>query len=86
MPKGRVELFEDRCKGCGLCVHFCPQEMLELAESRFNAIGYRPVEVIDAEACTGCAICAVICPDMVFEVYREPKRAKARAAAEQPGA
>jgi 2-oxoglutarate ferredoxin oxidoreductase subunit delta len=83
MPKGRVAVFEDRCKGCELCVQFCPQEMLSLAESRFNAIGYRPVEVTHPERCTGCEICAVVCPDVVFTVYRQPK---ARAREQQPGA
>jgi 2-oxoglutarate ferredoxin oxidoreductase subunit delta len=51
--------------------------MLALAADRFNAIGYRPVEVTDPEACTGCEICAVICPDVVFTVYRRRKGAKA---------
>lgn len=80
MPKGKISIYEDRCKGCALCVEFCPQNMLVMADTRFNAIGYRPVEVTDANLCTGCEICALVCPDVVFTVYRLPK-ARARASA-----
>ena len=78
--KGMVVVDEDRCKGCGLCVSVCPAHILELADDRFNAKGYRPIEVTDPGACTGCATCATICPDVVFTVYRQ-KRQPRRAAA-----
>jgi len=64
---------EDRCKGCGLCVHFCPRGVISLAE-RLNAQGYHPAEAADESKCTSCAICARVCPDAVIEVYREEKR------------
>jgi 2-oxoglutarate ferredoxin oxidoreductase subunit delta len=80
MAKGMVIIDEDRCKGCGLCVAFCPKEVLQLAEERFNVKGYRPVEKVRPEACIGCATCAAVCPDVVFTVYRQkrqPRRAVA---------
>lgn len=80
MAKGMVVIDEDRCKGCGLCVTFCPQQVLGLAEGRFNLKGYTPVEVVNPEACTGCATCATICPDVVFTVYRQKRRVKAETA------
>ncbi len=79
MARGTVLIREDRCKGCELCVHACPQDVLRLADDRFNAKGYRPV-ILDESVnyCTGCGICAVVCPDVVFTVLREPtRRAKA---------
>lgn len=60
---------EERCKGCGLCVHFCPKKILKLSES-FNAKSYNPSQCIDEKQCIGCAICAKTCPDMVIEVYK----------------
>lgn len=82
MPKGRVKIDEDRCKGCGLCVSVCPSKILKLAEGRFNAKGYAPIGVTDMEKCTGCAMCATVCPDVVFTVFRaKPKRRQPAAAA-----
>ena len=83
MPKakGMVVVDEDRCKGCGLCVTVCPAEILQLAEGRFNAKGYWPVEVTDPGKCTGCAMCATICPDVVFTVYRRKRKSKRAPAA-----
>ncbi len=83
MAKGLVIIDEDRCKGCSLCVNACPKQVLQLADDRFNAKGYRPVYRANPGACIGCATCATICPDVVFTVYRQkrkPKRAAAAAA------
>lgn len=80
MGKGMVVIDVDRCKGCGLCTHVCPANILELSKDTFNAKGYHPVTVTDMEACTGCASCATICPDVVFTVYRRKRQPKAAAA------
>ncbi|MBM4425057.1 MAG: 4Fe-4S dicluster domain-containing protein [Chloroflexi bacterium] len=79
MPKGRVVINEEACKGCALCVSACKQDVLALAESQINARGYHPIEYVDPrERCTGCGLCAVICPDAVITVYRQ-RRTPARA-------
>jgi 2-oxoglutarate ferredoxin oxidoreductase subunit delta len=83
MARGLVIIDEDRCKGCGLCASVCPQSVLELAEARFNAKGYRPVEARNPEACTGCAMCAIICPDVVLTVYRRKRKPEKVAAVAQ---
>jgi 2-oxoglutarate ferredoxin oxidoreductase subunit delta len=46
--------------------------------STVNHIGYHYPEL--ADGCTGCAACQLICPDFVFEVFREPRGAKAASA------
>ncbi|MDH5490927.1 MAG: 4Fe-4S binding protein [Myxococcales bacterium] len=88
MARGMVVIDETRCKGCGLCVEACPQGILALADSRFNGIGYRPVEVSLMERCTGCELCAIMCPDVCFTVYREAKKSAQakRASGEAPRA
>ena len=81
--KGWIEVNDDYCKGCELCVAACPQDVMALDMSRLTSKGYHPVQLI-AEGCTGCAICAIICPDAALTVYREakkPKPAKASATA-----
>jgi 2-oxoglutarate ferredoxin oxidoreductase subunit delta len=71
MAKGRVVIDEGRCKGCALCITACPQAVLVISTDRFNARGYRPVELVDPEGkCTGCALCAVVCPDVCIGVLR----------------
>ena len=80
MAKGKVVIAVDRCKGCGLCTHVCPVDILALSTDSFNAKGYRHVIVTDEEKCIGCASCATICPDVVFTVYRRKRQRKAAAA------
>ncbi|PLX42992.1 MAG: tungsten formylmethanofuran dehydrogenase [Deltaproteobacteria bacterium] len=67
MPK--LEIREERCKSCGLCIEFCPKGCLEITD-RFNPSGYNPVGWMNTEECTGCAICARMCPDVVIEVFK----------------
>jgi 2-oxoglutarate ferredoxin oxidoreductase subunit delta len=76
MARGTVVIDEDRCKGCELCTTVCPQGILKMALTRFNAHGYRPVALLDTDnKCTGCALCALICPDVSLTVYRyDPRR------------
>lgn len=65
----RVEIKEDRCKGCGLCIEACPKKILAFSE-RINQSGYHPAECVNKEACIGCAMCARTCPDVVIDVYK----------------
>ncbi|RME58686.1 MAG: 4Fe-4S dicluster domain-containing protein [Caldilineae bacterium] len=76
MLRGTVVIDRDRCKGCGLCVDACPQQVLHL-DTAYNAKGYHPVMLDESRNhCTGCAVCAVVCPDVVFTVYREARTAR----------
>lgn len=59
--RGLLELNEEECKGCGLCVEACPPKVLSLA-ARLNHYGYRPVTYAGA-GCTGCGICFMACPE-----------------------
>lgn len=69
---GTIIVDEERCKGCELCVVFCPEEVLAMA-SRVNSFGYHPV-FLAKEGCTGCLICAKVCPDLAIDVFREERR------------
>lgn len=61
---------KDRCKGCSLCIPFCPYNLIKLSE-KINSSGYHPVEITDPNKCTGCASCARMCPDLAIEIVRE---------------
>jgi 2-oxoglutarate ferredoxin oxidoreductase subunit delta len=71
MAKGKVSFFVEECKACGLCIHFCPKDVLGLDMEQINAQGYHPVTDLLPDSCTGCGICALMCPDLVIEVERE---------------
>jgi 2-oxoglutarate ferredoxin oxidoreductase subunit delta len=67
--KGKVEVNQDECKGCGLCVESCPAKELELS-SELNHYGVHPVQY-KGEGCSGCGICYFVCPEPgAITVYR----------------
>ena len=41
MAKYVLEFDSENCKGCGLCVAYCPKKILEIDNSVVNAKGYR---------------------------------------------
>lgn len=57
----RVRVFGKWCKGCGLCIAFCPQEVFEADAEQ------RPV-VAHPERCVGCQWCVIHCPDFAIVV------------------
>jgi 2-oxoglutarate ferredoxin oxidoreductase subunit delta len=65
---GIVHIIDDRCKGCGFCIEFCPRKVLTISK-RTNSKGYHPPEVVDGDHCTNCGLCALLCPD--FAIYVE---------------
>ena len=67
----RVTINEQICKGCGLCVRACPNNVLALSKTKLNAKGYHPAEVVNQEACIGCASCGRTCPDVAITIERD---------------
>lgn len=70
----RIEIREERCKGCLLCTTVCPEEIL-IQGDKLNSKGYKII-TCDKEKkdnCRGCAFCAEICPDGVIIVFKSKK-------------
>ena len=64
------QVFEDWCKGCGICVAFCPTEVFEQDETGTPVIK-------DPDACNGCRFCEFHCPDFAISIHdRFPDRRK----------
>ena len=66
VPRGEIHLIVERCKGCQLCVTYCPCGVLEMSEL-FNAKGYHPPQVRDVQRCVACGLCEMLCPE--FAIY-----------------
>ncbi len=69
----KVEVDRELCKGCGLCVEFCPKHVMQLSDE-LNTIGHHPAELHDGETCTSCALCAEMCPEGGITVYRKRRK------------
>ena len=59
LPRGEVHIFDNWCKGCGLCIEFCPGGVLVLG------LVNRP-KAIYPEKCTACRWCEIHCPDFAI--------------------
>ncbi len=72
MPaKGYVEISQEGCKGCGLCVANCPVQCLEINTGDTNSFGLHYTFLAQPEKCIACQNCAVMCPDAAITVYRK---------------
>ena len=77
--RARVEIKQAWCKGCRICVEFCPTGTLELDE-RFK------VKVAHPEKCIACRMCEMRCPDLAIFVTKADGTKAAPADDKQPEA
>jgi 2-oxoglutarate ferredoxin oxidoreductase subunit delta len=77
--RGVVYVNPNRCKGCGFCIAFCPQDVLQFA-AEFTPQGYHPPHLVDLDGCTGCDLCGLYCPD--FAIYSVMLKHSPKAAGE----
>ncbi len=53
------------CKGCGICVAFCPKNCLEMVDGK--------VRLKNSGDCIMCALCEQRCPDYAIYVEENKK-------------
>lgn len=56
---GPLILYKKWCKGCNICVKFCPKDVLRLGKDG-------KVLVDKEEECTSCGLCELRCPDFAI--------------------
>ena len=57
--KHKIKIIGERCKGCEICVVYCPEDVLAMKDL--------VVSVSNLDKCTGCMRCELFCPD--FAIY-----------------
>lgn len=55
-----IELFSERCNGCGMCAVVCPHGVMRLDNSR--------AMIEDRDACMECGACSRNCPEEAISV------------------
>ena len=65
----QVRISKRFCKGCELCVSFCPVGVLEMSH-RLGPFGVPFAVAKDDRECTACRNCVAMCPDTAIEIYR----------------
>lgn len=59
--KKKVEqIINKNCKGCGICVEYCPMKVFEIND-KFKAV------IVNKDKCSGCRICYYRCPDFAIQ-------------------
>ncbi|MGB9676334.1 MAG: 4Fe-4S dicluster domain-containing protein [Candidatus Bathyarchaeales archaeon] len=70
LPKAEIHIIQDQCKGCGFCIQYCPQKVLEESND-INARGVHPPRVVDESKCVLCSFCMSVCPDFAIFVVEK---------------
>jgi 2-oxoglutarate ferredoxin oxidoreductase subunit delta len=65
----KVAINQELCKGCGICIEFCPTKALAFSDF-LNSKGVRPVALRDPNACRLCGLCELYCPDFAIAVAK----------------
>lgn len=69
------------CKGCGICVEFCPKQVLEFDETEQKPRVARPQD------CIQCGMCELRCPDFaITRVKKDSDNGNSKTTAGEKGA
>lgn len=67
----RIRIIKKFCKSCEICVQFCPEDVLGLAEDL-------KISAVNPDRCTACRWCEFHCPDLAIFVERAKKMDKTK--------
>ena len=70
-----IEVKDDWCKGCNLCIDRCPVDALEESD-KLNKRGIRPPKLKEKNECNYCRYCELICPDLAITVIPDKEEKK----------
>ena len=67
---GKIYIDENLCAGCGICIEFCPKEVLARSDRR-SLGGIHLVRIENSAACTCCRLCELYCSSFAISVEGE---------------
>lgn len=66
----KVTIDRELCKGCGLCIHYCPKNLFCIDTEGMNTKGTHPAAIRDDSGCILCQSCVRMCPDMAITLEK----------------
>ena len=74
-----IHIDKEICKGCGLCIHYCPAMFSLTRARRSTRKGFAVAEAVYPEKCINCKMCEINCPDLAIFVDDSDSSKKAKA-------
>ena len=67
-PKPKSISIDERfCSGCGICIEFCPRNVLAASET-MSIRGVYPASVVALDQCIVCRLCELYCGSFAIAV------------------
>lgn len=63
-------LNSELCKGCLICIAFCPKGVYEFSDNQ-NKKGVRIPAPVNIDQCSYCNLCELMCPDQALKVEKD---------------
>jgi len=72
----KVIIEKERCKGCTLCVIYCPRKRIKMSQelNKYGSLYAVFSDVKDNEgdlSCNSCGFCYIVCPEVAIEVRKK---------------